>query len=177
MKRTSLAHLHCPVARSLEQVGQWWNILILRDAFYGLSRFDQFQESLGIAPSILTRRLNDLIESGLLERRAYNDAPPRFDYLLTARGRDFRPVLLTLMDWGNRHLSPEGPATQLVDGTSGELVELALIDRRTGQAISRRHKVVAGPSADEPMRRRFEKRRQLAALQNPDIAPPLPANR
>src|SRR5450830_411479 len=69
MKRTSLAHLHCPVARSLEQVGQWWNILILRDAFYGLSRFDQFQESLGIAPSILTRRLNDLVESGLLERR------------------------------------------------------------------------------------------------------------
>ncbi|WP_248806195.1 winged helix-turn-helix transcriptional regulator [Pseudomonas sp. MWU13-2100] len=177
MKKTSLAHLHCPVARSLEQVGQWWNILILRDAFYGLSRFDQFQESLGIAPSILTRRLNDLVERGLLERQAYNDAPPRFDYLLTARGRDFRPVLLTLMDWGNKHLSPEGPATQLVDDGSGELVELALIDKRTGQAISRQHKVVAGPAADEPMLRRFEKRRQLAARQPPDIAHPLPANR
>ncbi|MGH6969013.1 MAG: winged helix-turn-helix transcriptional regulator, partial [Stellaceae bacterium] len=68
MQRTSFGNMQCPIARSLERVGEWWSILILRDAFHGLTRFDQFQKSLDIAPNILTRRLNALVESGLLER-------------------------------------------------------------------------------------------------------------
>ena len=81
----------CPIARSLERVGEWWSILILRDAFAGMTRFDAFQKSLGIAPNMLTRRLTALVEAGLLQRRRYNEHPPRDEYLLTNRGRDFRP--------------------------------------------------------------------------------------
>src|SRR5471032_3104174 len=103
MQRTSFEEMACPIARSLERVGEWWSILILRDAFAGKSRFDDFQTSLGIAPNMLTRRLKSLVESGLLERRRYNEKPARFEYVLTEKGRDFRPVLWSLIAWGNKH--------------------------------------------------------------------------
>src|ERR1700744_5038986 len=90
----------CPVARSLERVGEWWSILILREAFYDVTRFDAFQKNLGIAPNMLTRRLNSLAEAGLLERRQYSEKPSRHEYVLTQCGRDFRPVLWALIDWG-----------------------------------------------------------------------------
>ena len=73
-----------------------------------LTRFEQFQKSLDIAPNMLTRRLNALVEAGLLERRRYSERPPRDEYVLTPRGRDFRPVLWALLAWGNRHFAPEG---------------------------------------------------------------------
>src|SRR6185437_16274240 len=81
MRRKSFATMQCPIARGLERVGEWWSILILRDAFHGLTRFDQFQKSLDIAPNMLTRRLNALVESGLLERRLYSERPPRDEYV------------------------------------------------------------------------------------------------
>mgnify|MGYP003385502867 CR=1 FL=1 len=87
MSRTNFSEMSCPIARSLDRVGEWWSILILRDAFHGLTRFDQFQKSLPIAPSMLTRRLADLVEDGLLARRRYSDHPPRDEYVLTERGR------------------------------------------------------------------------------------------
>ncbi|MDP3739568.1 MAG: helix-turn-helix domain-containing protein [Hyphomonadaceae bacterium] len=103
MKRKSFTEDRCPVARTLDRVGDPWSILILRDVGFGLTRFDQFQESLGIAPNMLTRRLKALVEAGLLERRRYNERPPRDEYILTGRGRDFRPVLDALKIFGNRH--------------------------------------------------------------------------
>src|SRR6201991_2680304 len=103
MQRKSFGSMQCPIARSLERVGEWWSILILRDALRGTTRFDEFQKSLGIAPNMLTRRLSGLVEAGLLDRRRYNEHPPRYEYVLTARGRDFRPVLIALLTWGNRH--------------------------------------------------------------------------
>src|ERR1700712_4672646 len=96
MQRKSFGSMECPVARSLERVGEWWSILIMRDAIYGLTRFDEFQANLQIAPNILTRRLTALVEAGLLEKRLYSERPRRFEYVLTQRGRDFRPVLLSL---------------------------------------------------------------------------------
>src|ERR1700761_7910158 len=102
MQRKSFGNMQCPIARSLERVGEWWSILILRDAFRGVTQFDQFQKSLGIAPNMLTRRLNGLVESGLLEKRQYNERPPRFEYVLTELGQDFRPVLWALLAWGNK---------------------------------------------------------------------------
>ena len=78
MEKTDFAGMPCPVARSLERVGEWWNILILRDCFYGLARFDEFQRSLGISTNLLTRRLNQLVDDGLLQRRQYCERPPRF---------------------------------------------------------------------------------------------------
>ncbi len=115
MQRKSFGNMQCPIARSLERVGEWWSILILRDAFHGLTRFDQFQKSLDIAPNMLTRRLNALVEFGLLERRRYSERPPRDEYVLTERGRDFRPVLWALLAWGNKHFAPEGASVVLVD--------------------------------------------------------------
>src|ERR1700712_5295658 len=119
MQRKSFETLQCPVARSLERVGEWWSILILRDAFYGLTRFDEFQKSLEIAPNILTRRLTALVESGLLERRRYSERPPRAECVLTARGGDFRPVLQALLAFGNRHFAPEGTSVVYVDVETG----------------------------------------------------------
>jgi len=111
MQKKDFSLMPCPVARAVSKVGEWWSILILRDCFYGETRFDGFQKSLGIAPNMLTRRLNDLVEAGLLERRAYCAKPPRYEYLLTDAGRDFLPVLLALGAWGNKHFSsPDGAA-------------------------------------------------------------------
>ena len=103
MQRKSFDDMACPIARSLERVGEWWSMLILRDAFGGTTRFDDFQQSLGIAPNMLARRLAALVEAGLLERRRYSDRPPRDDYVLTEAGRELAPVLGALRVWGEAH--------------------------------------------------------------------------
>lgn len=159
MERKSFGSMQCPIARSLERVGEWWSILILRDAFYGLKRFDEFERSLGIAPNMLTRRLKALVEAGLLERRLYQERPSRYEYVLTDRGRDFRPVLVTLLDWGNRHFAPEGRSVDLVDTATGRSVEPMLVDRQTGLPVERGDvRIVAGPAADLVMRQRIARR-------------------
>lgn len=156
MQRTSFSDMQCPIARSLERVGEWWTILILRDAFYGLTRFDEFQKSLDIAPNMLTRRLTALVEDGLLERRQYNDKPPRYSYHLTQCGRDFRPVLLTLLAWGNKHFAPEGTSVVLLDAESGANIDPVLIDRNSGAPITEnKHVIGAGPAAGESTLRRI----------------------
>ena len=94
MQRKRFDTMTCPIARSLEHVGEWWSMLMLRDAFAGLTRFDQLEQSLGIAPNMLSRRLSALVEAGKLERRRNSERPPRDEYVLTDRGRDFRGVLL-----------------------------------------------------------------------------------
>jgi DNA-binding HxlR family transcriptional regulator len=109
----------CPIARGLDRVGEWWTILILRDAFHGRTRFDQFQKSLGIAPNILSRRLRGLVEAGLLERIRYNARPPRDEYVLTPVGRDFQPVLWAMLAWGNKHFMPDEQKMVLADNAVG----------------------------------------------------------
>ncbi len=156
MRHKSFEAMPCPIARGLERVGEWWSILILRDAFLGLTRFDQFQKSLGIAPTMLTRRLNGLVESGLLERRQYSERPPREDYVLTARGADFRPVLWALLDWGNKHFAPEGASVHLVDKATGAPAEPILVDRASGRPMDPAHFTPApGPAASEAVKRRY----------------------
>src|SRR6476660_4322018 len=119
MQRKSFGKMQCPIARSLERVGKWWSILILRDALHGFTRFDEFQKSLDIAPNMLTRRLNALVEAGLLERRRYSQRPPRYEYVLTERGRDFRPVIVAMFAWGNKHFAPEGASVLLIHTKTG----------------------------------------------------------
>lgn len=156
MQRKSFGNMQCPIARSLERVGEWWSILILRDAFYGLTRFDEFQKSLDIAPNMLTRRLNALVEEGLLERHLYCEKPPRYEYRLTQRGRDFRPVLLALLAWGNQHFAPEGASVVLLDASTGKKADPVLVDATTGKKISEKsHVIGAGPAAGEPILRRI----------------------
>jgi DNA-binding HxlR family transcriptional regulator len=164
MKRKSLGAMPCPIARSIERVGEWWSILILRDALHGFRRFDDFQQSLGIAPNMLTRRLQALVEAGLLERRRYCEHPPRYEYLPTERARDFRPVLMTLQAWGNKHFAPEGASVMLIDTETGAPVDLMLADRNTGRSITETdHVLVPGPAAGARTRERYARRDQLAA--------------
>lgn len=170
MQRKTFRTMVCPIARGLDRVGEWWSMLILRDAFAGMARFEAFQNSLGIAPGMLARRLNALVEAGLLERRRYCERPPRDEYLLTARGEDFRPVLLTLLAWGNRHFAPEGPSTQLVDAATGAPVEPLLVDRATLRPLAAPDFALApGPGARRGAGRRKGATRDL--LGNP-YAPP-----
>jgi DNA-binding HxlR family transcriptional regulator len=136
MQRTNFATMSCPIARSLERVGEWWSILILRDAFRGATQFDQFQKGLGIAPNMLAKRLNALVENGLMERRRYNERPPRDAYVLTERGRDFRPVMWALLAWGNRHFAPEGPSVLVVDTETGLPADPVVVDRNTGKVMT-----------------------------------------
>ena len=97
----------------MQVVGEWWSILIVRDCLRGLTRFDQFQKNLAISPNMLARRLQTLVDAGLLERRQYREHPPRYEYLLTERGRDFRIVIAAMYDWGSRNFSdPDQPGWQ-----------------------------------------------------------------
>jgi DNA-binding HxlR family transcriptional regulator len=156
MQHKSFGNMQCPIARSLERVGEWWSILILRDAFYGLTRFDEFQKSLDIAPSMLTRRLNTLVESGLLERRRYSEKPPRDEYVLTQVGHDFRPVMWSLIGWGNRHFAPEGTSVQLVDRATGAVADPVVFDGISGRPLTpQEFRPGPGPVADERTRKRL----------------------
>jgi DNA-binding HxlR family transcriptional regulator len=159
MQRKSLGDLQCPIARSLERVGESWSILILRDdALHGLTRFDEFQQSLPIAPHMLARRLNALVDSGLLERRRYCERPPRDEYLLTARGRDFRSVLLSLLAWGNKHFAPEGPSVLLADAKTGARADPVLVDRASDRVLSGLdYRLIAGPAANAQTEARYAK--------------------
>ena len=100
----------CPVARAISVIGDRWTILIVRDCFLGKSRFDEFQESLGVTRHLLADRLKRLVEAGVLEKNPYSLKPPRYDYRLTQRGRDFAPALVGLKDWGKKHMPVRKPA-------------------------------------------------------------------
>jgi DNA-binding HxlR family transcriptional regulator len=172
MQRKSFDEMICPIARSLERVGEWWSILILRDAFAGLTRFEEFQKSLGIAPNMLSRRLAALVEAGMLERRRYSTRPPRDEYVLTERGRDFHTVLLALMTFGNRHFAPEGESVRIVDAVTGEPAEPVLVDRRSGRSlVEPDFMLAAGPAAGEAAGTRLVKR---SADARPSGGPQMP---
>ena len=110
MKRSNLGHLNCSIARSLDVLGEWWTLAILRNAFLGVRRFDDMIEDLGISRAVLTDRLATLVEHGIVERQRYQHRPDRYEYRLTDKGRDLFDVVIALMRWGDRWLSPEhGP--------------------------------------------------------------------
>ena len=156
MRRTSFGDMPCPIARSLERVGEWWSILILRDALAGMTRFEEFQDSLGIAPNILTARLNALTAHGLLEAHAYSRRPVRHEYVLTAKGADVLPLLLSLAAWGNRWLAPRGAPLVPIDARTHRTVEPVLVDRKTGRRlVAGEVGLKAGPGAPRSVHRRL----------------------
>lgn len=127
MRLTHLSDMNCSIAKTLDVVGEWWTPLILRDAFRGTTRFDDFQASLGLARSVLTARLAKLTEQGILQRTAYSEHPPRYEYRLTEKGRALFPVIAALMQWGDTWAAgPDGPPVIFVHDTCGQATQPVL---------------------------------------------------
>ena len=124
MERKSFAAMDCSVAQCLEVVGEWWSMLIIRDAFMGVTRFDDFQERLGIARNVLNQRLSHHVDEGVFERVAYHEHPPHYDYVLTDQGRDLWLVVVALRQWGDRWRAPDGPPLQLAHRECGHIARL-----------------------------------------------------
>jgi DNA-binding HxlR family transcriptional regulator len=119
MERKSFSDMDCSIAQCLEVVGEWWSLLIVRDAFLGVRRFDDFQAHLGISRNVLHQRLAHLVEFGILEKVPYSTRPPRSEYRLTDAGRDLWPVLASLRRWGDRHAAPNGPPLVFIHRACG----------------------------------------------------------
>ena len=135
---------NCSIARALEVVGERWTLLIVRDAFLGLRRFDEFQESLGIARNVLADRLNRLVEEGILERVRYSERPERHEYRLTAKGRELNIALTALRQWGDTYLS-EKPPRLLRRKTDRKPVVAALVPKGTPVLRAEEVETVPGP--------------------------------
>jgi DNA-binding HxlR family transcriptional regulator len=122
MLRSDYDEQNCSIARTLELVGERWSLLILREAFLGTRRFDEFQGRLGIARNVLQSRLERLTEGGIMRRVAYQERPVRYEYRLTHKGVDLWPAIVALMKWGDQYAAPDGPPTLLQHkGCRGEV--------------------------------------------------------
>ena len=141
----------CSVARTLEVVGERWTVLVLRDAFLGVRRFDDFQRSLGVARNVLTARLGRLVDEGVLQRVAYQERPRRFEYRLTEKGLGLWPVMVGMLRWGDEHY-PEaaGPPRVLEHRGCGGGVTRHLICDRCGAELGPRDvRALSGPGAEQ----------------------------
>ena len=144
--------LDCSVAKALEVIGERWSLLIVRSVMHGNRRFGEMQGSLGIARNVLSARLQRLVDEEILERRAYQESPPRYEYFLTQKGLDLWPALIALLNWGDRYSpSPEGPRRLIVHKECGGTVSERGICESCGKLLTARDaKQVPGPGAREP---------------------------
>ena len=155
----------CSIAGALEVVGVRWSLLIIRNVFLGLRRFDQIQANLGIARNVLQSRLEKLVEQGVLERTPYQERPARYEYRLTQKGLDLWPIVVSLMQWGDHYTRPAGgPAVVLEHRGCGGRIDEHRICERCGERLSARDShAEPGPGAtpDHPLHARRE--REMAA--------------
>jgi DNA-binding HxlR family transcriptional regulator len=146
----------CSLAAALDVIGERWSLLIVRDVFLGLRRFDEIQAELGIARNVLQTRLTRLVEQGVLEKRLYSEHPPRFEYRLTDKGLDLWPSMVALMQWGNRYGAPDGPPVLLEHRGCGGVVDEHRTCETCGARLSVRDvRALPGPGAtpNHPLRR------------------------
>jgi DNA-binding HxlR family transcriptional regulator len=137
VKKVSFADMHCSVAQSLEVIGEWWTLLILRDAFLGVTRFDDFASRLGIARNVLTARLDTLVEHDVLARVPYDEARGRYDYRLTDKGRALLPVMTAIRQWGDEWILGEEHAPVVVEHTTcGEISRGVLTCDQCGEELT-----------------------------------------
>jgi DNA-binding HxlR family transcriptional regulator len=134
MRRKSFAGMLCPIARSLDVVGEWWTLLIVRDAFDGARRFEDFRAT-GIADNILSTRLDLLVREGILERRAYQEHPPRYEYLLTEKGTELLPIIVALGVWGLRWTDGPMAPPEGVRKTTSSAILAALREAPSKQVV------------------------------------------
>lgn len=154
MKKSSLGELDCAVARTLDVIGEWWTLLILRNAFHGMRTFDAFQTDLGISTSVLSQRLRTLCDHGVLEKRKSTTDGRSFEYRLTESGLELYPVLIALMQWGERHKpNGRGARIELLERRTGELIDGAYVLAKDGTRLGAKDVTpVPGPGADESTR-------------------------
>ncbi|MEO0981787.1 MAG: helix-turn-helix domain-containing protein [Pseudomonadota bacterium] len=137
MKTKSFSNMQCSIARTLEHVGSWWSLLIIRDAMMGARRFKHFQESLGIAKNTLTSRLSDLVDGGILEKVAASDGSAYEEYVLTERGRELAPVIIALAQWGDKWVAHEkGPSTVITVKDTGDKLPRVWPRRESGEVMA-----------------------------------------
>ncbi len=129
-------NLDCSVARTLEHIGERWTFMVLRDAIYGVRRFDDFQTSLGIARNILTKRLTKLVDAGIMRKEAYQEHPPRYEYLLTEKGRDLVPILTSLLAWGDQWETENQPPVRLIHTTCDSVMHSQSVCSECGGEIN-----------------------------------------
>jgi len=157
----------CSLAGALEVIGERWSLLIVRDVLLGLRRFDEIQSDLGIARNVLNARLTRLLDQGVLERRLYQERPPRYEYRLTDKGLDLWPTIVALMQWGNRYTSPTaGPPVVLEHRGCGGAIDEHRICETCGARLSVRDvRALPGPGAtpEHPLRRRDTARRETTS--------------
>jgi DNA-binding HxlR family transcriptional regulator len=143
--------MNCSVAQCLEVVGEWWSMLIVRDAFLGVTRFDDFQSRLGISRNVLNQRLNHLVDEGVLTRVAYQEHPLRWDYRLTEKGRQLWPVLTAMRQWGDAWAAPGGPPIEVVHNGCGHVAQMVAVCSECGESLDARGvRAVPGPGARNP---------------------------
>jgi DNA-binding HxlR family transcriptional regulator len=157
VKQSRLANKECSMARAMEIVGDRWTILILREAYYGVKRFDEFEYYVGVAPNILSNRLKRLVEAGVMARVPLPEHAGRYEYVLTEKGRDFFPAYLALKKWGDSWLAePEGPQVVFRDRHAGRPIEYPELRTAGGKPLRLEDvDVVAGAGAVAFNRRRF----------------------
>jgi DNA-binding HxlR family transcriptional regulator len=158
--RTRFEAENCSVARSLEVLGDWWTLLVIREAFFGVRRFADFEANLGISKNILTARLNHLVEHGVLARVDAGVHGTRYEYALTPRGKDLVTVMTALREWGDRWVFGQGhEPVVLVDRRTGRPVPKLAIRDETGEPIRGAHmEMRPGPGADKRTRKRLAER-------------------
>jgi DNA-binding HxlR family transcriptional regulator len=137
MQHKSFESMNCSIAQTLEVVGEWWSVLIVRDAFLGVTRFDDFHQRLGISRNILTSRLEHLIGRGVLEKVAYQEHPVRYDYHLTEKGRDLWVVLAAMRQWGDRWEAPNGAPVVMRHENCGHVGAFVPICESCGEPLTR----------------------------------------
>ncbi|MEU1426414.1 helix-turn-helix domain-containing protein [Nocardia sp. NPDC005746] len=151
MRRTSFEDMNCSIAQCLEVVGEWWTLLIVRDALFGVTRFDDFRSRLGIARNVLTQRLEHLVEQGVLEKTPYQDNPVRYDYLLTDKGRSLWTILAAMRQWGDEWAAPDGPPIEAVHKQCGHVTTVhPVCSECGGHLASRDLRLQLGPGAHDP---------------------------
>jgi DNA-binding HxlR family transcriptional regulator len=149
MERKSFRDVDCSVAQCLEVIGEWWTMLIVRDVFLGVNRFDDLQRRLGISRNVLTQRLDKLVDDGVLRRVAYQERPVRHEYRLTDKGRDLWGILDAMRQWGDRYAAPLGPRLQLRHRSCGHVAEPVLHCPACGEDVGARDYTVV-PGAGDP---------------------------